>query len=96
MNKVITTRTEGGIFEVTLDKPKANTINLETSRLMGDTFQRFRDDPSLRVAIVRTAGDKFFSAGWDLKAAADGVRSMPITVWEGSPVCRNCAISINR
>jgi crotonobetainyl-CoA hydratase len=24
------------------------------------------------VAIVRTAGDKFFSAGWDLKAAADG------------------------
>jgi crotonobetainyl-CoA hydratase len=26
----------------------------------------------LRVAIVKTAGDKFFSAGWDLKAAADG------------------------
>ena len=24
------------------------------------------------VAILRTAGDKFFSAGWDLKAAASG------------------------
>jgi crotonobetainyl-CoA hydratase len=72
MSNVITTKTQGGIFEVTLDKPKANTISLETSRLMGDAFQRFRDDDSLRVAIVRTAGDKFFSAGWDLKAAADG------------------------
>jgi crotonobetainyl-CoA hydratase len=72
MSNVITTKAQGGIFEVTLDKPKANTISLETSRLMGDAFQRFRDDDSLRVAIVRTAGDKFFSAGWDLKAAADG------------------------
>ena len=39
---------------------------------MGLVFERFRDDPDLRVAIVRTAGDKFFCAGWDLKAAADG------------------------
>ena len=39
---------------------------------MGETFRAFRDDPDLRVAIVKTAGDKFFSAGWDLKAAADG------------------------
>ena len=39
---------------------------------MGEVFAGFRDDPDLRVAIVRTAGDKFFCAGWDLKAAADG------------------------
>ena len=72
MTDVITTRSEGGIFELTLDRPKANAIDLETSRAMGDAFAGFRDDPDLRVAIVRTAGDKFFSAGWDLKAAADG------------------------
>jgi len=72
MNDVISTRREGGILEVTLDRPKANAIDLVTSRLMGETFRDFRDDPDLRVAIVRTAGDKFFSAGWDLKAAADG------------------------
>ncbi len=70
MPDVISTKTEGGILEVTLDRPKANAIDLMTSRLMGDTFQKFRDDDSLRVAIVKTAGDKFFSAGWDLKAAA--------------------------
>jgi crotonobetainyl-CoA hydratase len=72
MSEVITTRREGAVLEVTLDRPKANAINLQTSRLMGETFKQFRDDPDLRVAIVKTAGDKFFSAGWDLKAAADG------------------------
>jgi crotonobetainyl-CoA hydratase len=63
---------EGGILEVTLDRPKANAIDLATSRVMGKVFADFRDDPELRVAIVRTAGDRFFSAGWDLKAAAAG------------------------
>jgi len=69
---VIRTRTEGHIFEVTLDRPKANAIDLATSQRMGETFKSFRDDPELRVCIVRTAGEKFFSAGWDLKAAAAG------------------------
>ena len=68
----IRTRREGHILEVTLDRPKANAIDLATSRIMGDTFMAFRDDPELRVAILRAEGEKFFSAGWDLKAAADG------------------------
>ncbi len=68
----IRTRREGAILEVTLDRPKANAIDLATSRIMGDTFAAFRDDPDLRVAIVTGAGEKFFSPGWDLKAAADG------------------------
>jgi len=72
MSEVIKTKRVGGILEVTLDRPKANAIDLPTSRLMGETFREFRDDPDLRVAIICTAGDKFFSAGWDLKAAADG------------------------
>ena len=32
----------------------------------------FRDNPKLRVAILRAEGEKFFTAGWDLKAAAEG------------------------
>ena len=68
----VRTRTEGHILEVTLDRPKANAIDLVTSRRMGEAFRAFRDDPELRVCIVRTAGEKFFSAGWDLKAAAAG------------------------
>ena len=68
----IKTRREGGILEVTLDRPKANAIDLATSRIMGETFRAFRDDDSLRVAIMRAEGEKFFCPGWDLKAAADG------------------------
>lgn len=68
----VKTRREGAILEVTLDRPKANAIDLATSKIMGEVFQEFRDDPELRVAILRAAGDKFFCAGWDLKAAADG------------------------
>ncbi|WP_299550260.1 carnitinyl-CoA dehydratase [uncultured Tateyamaria sp.] len=68
----IKTRREGAILEVTLDRPKANAIDLATSRIMGETFTAFRDDPELRVAIITGAGEKFFCPGWDLKAAADG------------------------
>ncbi len=68
----IRTRREGAVFEVTLDRPKANAIDLVTSRIMGEVFRSFRDDDDLRVAIVRAEGDKFFCPGWDLKAAAGG------------------------
>jgi crotonobetainyl-CoA hydratase len=60
------------ILEVTLDRPKANAIDGVTSRAMGELFAAFRDDSALRVAIVTGAGERFFSAGWDLKAAAEG------------------------
>ena len=68
----IKTRREGAILEVTLDRPKANAIDLKTSRIMGRVFRSFRDDDTLRVAIIRAEGEKFFCPGWDLKAAADG------------------------
>jgi crotonobetainyl-CoA hydratase len=72
MSGPVRTRREGGILEVTLDRPKANAVDLATSRLMGEVFAGFRDDPGLRVAVLQTAGEKFFSAGFDLKAAAAG------------------------
>lgn len=68
---VRTTR-NGAIFEVVLDRPKANAIDAATSRLLGRTFAEFRDDPALRVAILTGGGPKFFCAGWDLLAAAAG------------------------
>ncbi len=71
-SEVLHLHREDGVLEVTLDRPKANAIDLATSRAMGELFAGFRDDPELRVAILRTAGDRFFCAGWDLKAAAGG------------------------
>jgi len=72
MTSPIKTNRRGAVLEVTLDRPKANAIDLATSRIMGETFQAFRDDNELRVALVTSAGEKFFCPGWDLKAAADG------------------------
>lgn len=72
MSEPLKTRREGHVLEVILDRPKANAIDLALSRQMGEIFQDFRDAPELRVAIVTGGGEKFFSAGWDLKAAADG------------------------
>ena len=70
--EALKTRVEGGILEVIIDRPKANAIDRATSREMGAVFSNFRDDKDLRVAIVTGAGEKFFSAGWDLKAASGG------------------------
>lgn len=72
MSDPIKTRRDGHVLEVTIDRPKANAVDLQTSRIMGEVFQEFRDDPDLRVAILTGAGEKFFCPGWDLKAAADG------------------------
>jgi crotonobetainyl-CoA hydratase len=57
---------------VTLDRPSANAIDVSTSRALYVAFRRLEDDPSLRVGVITAAGERFFSAGWDLKAAAAG------------------------
>ena len=62
----------GQILEIVLDRPKANALDAPASREMGRLFADFRDDPNLKVAILTGAGQKFFSAGWDLNAVADG------------------------
>ncbi|NMM44173.1 crotonobetainyl-CoA hydratase [Rhodospirillaceae bacterium KN72] len=72
MSEPIKTRRDGRVLEVTMDRPKANAIDAPTSRIMGDIFAAYRDDPELRCAILTGAGEKFFCPGWDLKAAADG------------------------
>lgn len=72
MSNPVKTERRGAVLEVTLDRPKANAIDAATSRVMGDLFASFRDDPDLRVAILTGGGERFFCAGWDLKAAAEG------------------------
>ena len=68
----VKTSRSGHVLEVTLDRPKANAIDIATSRILGEVYRDFRDDPDMRVALITGAGEKFFCPGWDLKAAADG------------------------
>jgi len=59
------------IAVLTIDRPKANAIDSVTSRAMGEAFVALEDDSEVRVVIVTGAGDRFFSAGWDLSAGED-------------------------
>ena len=62
----------GAVLLITLNRPKANAIDALTSHAMGEAFVNFANEPSLSVAVVTGSGERFFSAGWDLKAAAEG------------------------
>ncbi len=72
MTEPVRTERNGAILEITLDRPKANAIDMATSQRLSTAFETFRDDPELRVAILTGAGERFFCAGWDLNAAAEG------------------------
>ena len=53
----VKTKIFGHVLEVTLNRPKANAIDLKTSKVMGDIFCDFRDYPNLRVAFITGAGE---------------------------------------
>lgn len=68
----VKTERRGRVLEIVLDRPKANAIDAATSKALGEAFRQLAEDDGLSVAIVTGGGDRFFSAGWDLKAAAEG------------------------
>jgi crotonobetainyl-CoA hydratase len=72
MQEPVKVTREGRVLVVVLDRPKANAIDLETSRRLGEAFVMLRDDPDLSVGVVTGGGEKIFSAGWDLKAVESG------------------------
>jgi crotonobetainyl-CoA hydratase len=68
----VRTEASDGVLTITLDRPKANAVDAATSLALYDAFARLEADSDLRVGIVTGGGEKFFCAGWDLKAAAAG------------------------
>lgn len=71
MTPTVRTESAHGVLTITLDRPKANAIDVATSRALYAAFKKLQDDPELRVAIITGTG-RFFSAGWDLNAATEG------------------------
>ena len=72
MPAVRSERVEEGIELVTLDRPRANAVDVATSRALHHAFAAAEEDPAVRVTVLTGAGSAFFCAGWDLKAAAAG------------------------
>jgi crotonobetainyl-CoA hydratase len=70
MTSPIKSQRDGALLELTIDRPTANAFDDVTSRALGEALVAYQDDPDLRCCIITGAGDRFFSAGWDLKFAA--------------------------
>lgn len=67
----VTVERRGAALIITINRPKANAIDVATSLDLYAAFKTLDDDPALRVGIITGTG-RFFSAGWDLGAANDG------------------------
>jgi len=72
MSDGVTVTRNGHVMEVVLDRPKVNAIDVATSQALAAAFAELRDDKELRCAILTGAGNRIFSAGWDLKALNAG------------------------
>ena len=70
MSEAVRTQRRGKVLEVTLDRPPANAIDKATSQALYDAFRTLQDDDDLLIGIITGAGERIFSAGWDLKAVA--------------------------
>ena len=88
MSNPIRTERRGPVLEVTID-PKANAIDAPTSRIMGEIFAGFRDDPELRVAILTGAGEKFFARAGISRPLPPASRPMPTTASAALADCRS-------
>jgi enoyl-CoA hydratase/carnithine racemase len=59
---------EDGIGVVTLDKPPANSYDLAFVEELAEAVRAAASDDSVKVVVLRSASEKFFSAGADVKA----------------------------
>ena len=57
---------------ITIDNPAANTFDTESLPALQDLIQKLNADLTIFALVLTGAGDKFFSAGADLKLFADG------------------------
>ncbi len=61
-------RTQGHTAFVTIDNPPANTWTPEDLRALESLVAALNDDRNVYAAVLTGAGEKFFSAGADLKS----------------------------
>ena len=61
-------RIEGHTAFITIDNPPANTWTPEGLRTLEELLARLEADRSIYAAVITGAGEKFFSAGADLKS----------------------------
>ena len=63
---------EGSIGTILLDKPPANSYDLEYVQELGAAVEEAATDDDVKVVLLRSASEKFFCAGADIKAFQAG------------------------
>ena len=71
MSELIRYTTNEGIAIIEMNDPPANTYTHEMMRQMDDAILKARFDESIHVIILRGHGDKFFSAGANIKMLSE-------------------------
>jgi enoyl-CoA hydratase len=64
---LVTYRKEGNVAVMELNDPPANTYTHEMMRQLDECILRARFDNDVQVIVLRGAGEKFFSAGANIK-----------------------------
>lgn len=72
MAESVRTTADGQVLIITLDRPPANAIDVDTSHELFAAFRALEESSALRVGVLTGGGSRFFSAGWDLQAAVSG------------------------
>jgi enoyl-CoA hydratase/carnithine racemase len=80
---------EGAVGVIVLDRPPANAYDYDFLRELGAVIDDARVDDGIRAVLLRSASERFFSAGADLKAfQAGSLRRRAMTVLLGHEVLR--------
>jgi len=68
--QLINYRTDGGVAAIEMCDPPANTYTYEMNRQLDEAILAARMDNDVHVIVLTGAGDKFFSAGANIKMLA--------------------------
>jgi enoyl-CoA hydratase/carnithine racemase len=80
---------DGAVGVLVLDRPPANSYDYDFLRELGAAIDDARIDEGVRAVVVRSASERFFCAGADVKAfAAGSPRRRAMTALLGSEVFR--------
>ena len=63
-------RVEDGVAVITMDDPPANTYTYEMNRQLDECILKARMDNGVHVLVLTGSGDKFFSAGANIRMLA--------------------------
>src|SRR5450631_3128439 len=68
--QLINYRTDAGVAVIEMNDPPANTYTYEMNRALDEAILKARMDNDVHVIVLTGAGDKFFSAGANIKMLA--------------------------